>query len=205
MEKVVVFISGKQGGGKTATAKYLRKLFEEFGFAVENLKFADPLYDIHNFIVNYLAPYGYKPEVKWGTLLQYIGTEFGRNQLDQQIWVKILAHKCAHFFSGLGRFIGHPRAVVIVDDLRFKNEFECPIEEGTTVVRIRLEAPESVRKPRCENWRDNTTHQSEIDLDDWLEKFDLVLDTSKHPVQSQADLLQFLQQRGILKGREHEL
>jgi hypothetical protein len=70
--------------------------------------------------------------------------------------------------------------VFIVDDLRFKSEannLEGCLPLGAKVYKIRLNADESVRKMRASKWRDNTAHQSEVDLDDY-DKWDLVIDTN---------------------------
>lgn len=156
----IIALSGAQGSGKTTIA-------EKIGYPI--LKFAAPLYEMHRNILETLRTRGIEvPEGKiYGELLQYLGTEFGRNQFYEDIWVDCMKNSLAMF----------PDANVIVDDVRFGNEFDMLKEQGA--IMVRLECPEDVRKQRAAKWRDNTTHVSEIALDDRLDEFDLVLNTDK--------------------------
>lgn len=101
-------------------------------------------------------------------LLQLMGTEWGRQCVDTNIWVKCL-------LADAERYKAAGMNYLIIDDCRFKNEFE--VLKGPDAVLIRLECNEEARKVRCSQWRDTTTHQSEIDLDDWVDRFDLVINT----------------------------
>lgn len=65
--------------------------------------------------------------------LQLLGTEWGRGMIGERIWL----HQ-------MGRYFGKPFNVVI-DDLRFRNEYEFLREHGATIVRVdrpELEASE---------------------------------------------------------------
>ena len=53
--------------------------------------------------------------------------------------------------------------VILVDDCRFMNEFSAFNDQN--VLAVRLECPDEVRQRRAENWRPNTQHISETDLD----------------------------------------
>jgi len=194
--KMVLLMSGKQGSGKTTTSKYLADLLHGRGLAVKVFKFADPLYEMHQSIMDILAPYGYKPKVKWGKLLQYLGTEFGRDQLDQNIWLNIMKQKLKSWFEVIEWADDYSKAyVVIVDDMRFKNEWLENLREDYKILRIRLECPEQIRKERCENWRPDTTHASEIGLDDWLSKFDLVVHTDEAEIKARKSMELFLYEK----------
>jgi hypothetical protein len=50
----------------------------------------------------------------------------------------------------------------VIDDCRFQNEFYGFKDQSLT---IRLHASEADRKARCDAWRDDVNHISEIDLD----------------------------------------
>lgn len=164
---MVILISGKQGSGKTTLTKALTKRFNNKTHIV---KFADVLYEIHDFALSKLQEYGIQRDIKKdGPLLQLLGTEWGRQTIDDNIWVKVAQSKVKNI-KNLNSDL-----VVIIDDCRFKNE----LLGFTDALLVRLECPKEIRKPRCEMWRDRDNHQSEIDLDDWLDKFDLVFDTSK--------------------------
>jgi len=105
-----------------------------------------------------------------GVFLQKIGSEFGRDLIDKDIWAKILWHKLEHT----------PHDYTIVDDLRFENEFNIL----TDALKIRLECDESVRKSRAAKWRNNTNHISEIGLDQFAldGMFDLYFNTEDKKV-----------------------
>jgi len=185
MQSVVIMISGKQGSGKTATTSFLNEIFSHKKMKIETYKFAGPIYEMQDAVWAIYSKYGYEMKdfvgEKDGELLQWLGTQHGRKK-DQDIWVNILKKRAIEFLRE-AESKSEP-GVVMVDDLRFKNEFTAAesIARFGKVIRIRLECPEEIRKARMapDTWRDNTTHQSEIDLDDWVDKFDLVVDTSQN-------------------------
>lgn len=173
---VVVLISGKQGSGKSTLAKnILRANLDEtkrIGPG-HSLRFAQPLYEMHDAIRKVLMNYKYRKydfEKKDGPLLQLLGTEWGR-KMNDQIWVELLMNKL-NDISG--------DALVTVEDCRFENEFDA-FEGRTDVLRVRLEASKNTRQSRCEMWRTNDTHVSETGLDRYAEmgKFDLVVNADE--------------------------
>jgi len=165
--KRIINVSGKMGSGKTTTLNKIVDKLESLGVPYKKIKFADPLYEMHNYILEYMESYGLKYNgVKHGPLLQYMGTEFGRNTYGDNVWVDIARNKIENLPKN---------TIAIIDDMRFKNEFEA----FSDALKIRLEADKEIRKARCENWRENDNHQSEIDLDDWIDRFDLVYETDK--------------------------
>lgn len=180
---MIVLLSAKQGGGKTTTADQVAEKLKEEGLDVFRTRFAEPLYQMHDRVRDVLNDYGYQPydyETKDGPLLQLLGTEWGR-AMDQEIWVKLCKLGAEAFIQG-SRDSEHT-PVVIIDDCRFKNEFEA----FPNALKIRLECPEIVRKARAEMWRDRTNHPSEIDLDDWVDRFDVVFHTDVTPQEEVVD------------------
>lgn len=174
---MIVLLSAKQGGGKTTTADRVSAKLKEEGLDVFRTRFAEPLYQMHDKVRSVLNDYGYQPydyEVKDGPLLQLLGTEWGR-AMDQNIWVKLCKLGADAFVQGSRDSENTP--VVIIDDCRFKNEFEA----FPDALKIRLECPEEIRKQRAEMWRDRTNHPSEIDLDDWIDRFDSIYRTDLLP------------------------
>ncbi len=170
-----LLISGKQGSGKTTTAKLVSDLLEDTGFGVVNAKFADTLYKMHDACLRILKARGITVPEKSGTLLQLLGTEYGRKVHGEDVWVNCAlgayeelvadAPKDGSFYNDI---------VYVIDDARFKNELAA-FNFGFAA---RLECAKDVRKARCPAWRDNDTHQSETDLDDSLDKFDVVINTA---------------------------
>ena len=165
--KKAIVLHAKQGGGKTTTSRAIAEKLNSIGIKTEFVKFADPLYEMHKIILNFMEDYGHKYEgIKHGPLLQYLGTEFGRKTYGANVWADIAKTKIERLPEN---------TIAIVDDCRFKNEFLTFKDQ----LKIHLVADREIRKQRCENWRDNESHQSEIDLDDWHDKFDLTFETDK--------------------------
>ncbi len=177
----VILISAKQGGGKSTLSCQMRKLIMEeagregFNWVAVEMIFAGAIYDMHNYCRAYLRRYGIPtPGVKDGELLQYLGTEWGRKKFGENVWVDLLRGKIEKQIADSER-VGVNKLVIVVPDLRFKNELDV----WPGAYRVRLECPEEVRRARCSAWRENTAHASENDLDDSLHKFDLVLHSDK--------------------------
>lgn len=173
MAAKIVLISGKMGSGKTTTAKAVVDRLNAKGIKATTIKFADILYEMHEAIRAVCNKYGVPFESKEGDLLQQLGTEWGRRKKGENVWVNATREKMRLLeFSGFEAFV--------VEDCRFKNEFSA----FPGALTVRLEAPEDVRKSRCDGWRDNTNHPSEIDLDGYSAegRFHLKFTTNVIPV-----------------------
>jgi len=172
---MIIVISGPQGSGKSTLANELIKMFGPCGALKQ--RFAQPLYEMHHACRSVLARYkveGYNYDQKDGDLLQLLGTEWGRKTIRDSIWIE-----CIHT-----AIKNAPKNIVhIIEDCRFRNEFDS-FNNMPEVLRIRLAAPEHVRKVRAESWRENTSHASEIDLNQYAEngKFDMYFQTDIEPV-----------------------
>lgn len=174
--KNVILISGKAGAGKSTLAKGL----VEMGLVTETIKFADPLYAAGHAAWASFQRFQVvgKSETLDKTILQLLGTEWGRKR-SQQIWVDSMVRRVSV------RHLSKPELKICIDDLRFRNEFDA----FDQCFSVRLVCSEELRKPRCDSWRENTTHPSEVDLDNYTDRFSLVLDTgvlSKEKVLAQV-------------------
>lgn len=159
----LVLISGKMGSGKTSLQQRVAHLSS--GMNVVTMNFADVIYEMHNAVLDILHDYWPKrPIQKDGPLLQVLGTQWGRETIDQNIWVKIMREKIQQESEA---------DLILIGDCRFENE----LYEFPEALKVRLECPESVRKARCSMWRENSGHASEVSLDCFIDNFDLVLDT----------------------------
>lgn len=174
----IIVISGKQGAGKSTFAEALMKALEARQPRV--YKFADILYELHNIIRDYMRALGVVRPDKDGPLLQLLGTEWGRNTIDTDIWPNIL----------ITRVERDKPQTVFIDDCRFENEFDAMRNRyGNQSIMIRLECPEDIRKKRCPAWRPNTEHPSETGLDKYAAegRFDIYFETDKQKVPECVD------------------
>ena len=197
---MIILISGKQGSGKTTLSQYLKDVLEGKGINVQIMKFASPLYLMHNEVRRVLQGFdpnntlGYDFDKKDGTLLQLLGTDWGRNNIHKDVWAKLtLANAEAYLGPALNGKVISPR-IVIIDDCRFPNELDIPNAESKhPVLNVRLECDRDIRKERCESWRDNEQHESETALDAYAEKFDLTFNTDAWtPYDCTVDILKAL-------------
>ena len=182
-----ILVSGKRHSGKSTLAKKIFEGLEKKGFLVKELRFAEEVYAIDDLLWKHIGKFGYaKPKKSRGTL-QVIGTELGRAQIDNLIWINIVKEKMKKFQAGVESF-GRP-VFFIIEDCRFKNEFD----EFPGAISIRLECSKEIRKARCEAlglvWDESKEdHQSETDLDSYVGegKFGIVLDSNSKDIENIA-------------------
>jgi hypothetical protein len=185
--KKILLISGKQGSGKTSNTNAIMEIVLGLGYLPVIFKFARPLYEMHDAILPILHKYGIRPEAmtKDGELLQVLGTEYGRRRIRESIWIDVCRRQIDAYLNETGP--GTEGRLAVIDDARFENEFDA----FPDAFRVRLEAPEEVRKPRCSYWREEVNHSSEIGLDQYMHmgKFDLVVPTDTASVESTSHLI----------------
>ena len=180
MKNLVVFLSGKQGSGKTTLATGIFNHFlNSDSVWLYNMKFADPLYEMHRAVFNVLENYGVPvPEKIDGNLLQLLGTEWGRQTRGMDFWVDIARWRVSKLTEKPALWPKH--RILLIDDARFPNEIDFMDKApGVETLKIRLEAAEHIRRVRAEKWREAVTHPSEIMLDDYP-RFDKIIFTDKH-------------------------
>lgn len=177
MLKQIVLISGKQGSGKTTLQhKISSKMWARHFRAVESVNFADTIYKIHDFAKNTFRELDLVFPDKDGSLLQVLGTEWGRKTRGESVWVDVVRK----------RILKSNRDTYVIGDCRFENEFKAFPE----ALRVRLVASKDARKLRCSGWRDNDTHPSEVGLDHVDDsEFDMVFNTEEMDADSIAELV----------------
>lgn len=184
--------SGKTTLGKALEEKIRQKIKKAYPIQVT---FASTIYEMHDACLAILKAYGVERDIKKdGTLLQLLGTEWGRNTLGEDIWVNLLKGKMKATVQGIDSDL---EPYFIITDCRMKNEFDA----FPGALHVRLECARDIRKKRCEQWRDRENHPSEIDLDSYVEKnkFDFVFNTGESTVEDCAlVLIEELKDRAIL-------
>ncbi len=151
------------GAGKTFGARYL---VEKYGYVPA--KFAYPVYHIAQ---DY---FGMKDKDR--RLLQVIGTDAGRNQLDPDIWVQRFSEDLC-IVQETRRIMGLDPVAFVVDDVRFPNEHEALKSMGW--VGIYLDVPPALRLARLEK-RDGSAqegtlgHESETKIEEFRSKLTIV-------------------------------
>lgn len=136
---IVAFCADAEGSGKTTAAQYL---MQTQGF--RGLKFADGL---KNMTMSFLYSFGIDPDmvdryvngdlkeivipevgVTSRHLQRTLGTEWGRKHIGDDIWVRLMSHK-VDAWTKAGCFI-------VIDDLRFLNEYELLKDNGALIIRV---------------------------------------------------------------------
>lgn len=134
----IAFAGEMRAGKDTAVAYFLET---QGGL---HLKLADPLYEMQAAIQS-IAGF---PQEKDRALLQYLGTEYGRNK-DENVWVNHLIRRVAE----------HRGQNIFVSDARFNNEFDALKAAG--FILIKMERREDLR---IEAGATHTGHLSEQDV-----------------------------------------
>lgn len=143
---------GKMRSGKDTAADHLVR---SSGGAI--MKFAKPMYDIHDFAVARLGLKG-----KQRRLLQLLGTEWGRHTLGEDIWIDQLEKD----------LVNYPGSVY-VSDCRFPNEAARLHKLGFVLVRV--QRPD---KARVQAGASSEEHESERYIDSLETDITLVNDSS---------------------------
>ncbi len=125
---MIIGFSGGMGCGKSTAIEQL----EFFTKKAPNLvKFAGPLYDMQEYIYRRIASVYDRPEgfVKDRVLLQWLGTNWGRDTISQSIWVDL--------WKADAEYTSHrSRKDIVCDDVRFDNEAVAIKELGGYVIKI---------------------------------------------------------------------
>lgn len=157
---MIIGISGRMGSGKSTAIEALKTL----GRPVYVHKFAGPLYQIQEFIYRLIAPVYTPPEgfVKHRALLQFLGTDFGRDTISKTLWVDLWKKRAEHL-QATAKSKGDD-LIIVSDDTRFDNEAETIMSMGGYVIRI--DRPES--EDHAEGGTGIANHASEAGLRDDL-------------------------------------
>ena len=161
-----IYICGKAGAGKSVLADYI---IREHGY--KRSKFAYPVYNI---------AYDYFGMTdKDRNLLQTIGTDVGRDELNNNLWVNRFAEDMK-IVKRTRELLKLEPVHYVSDDVRFPNEHETLRKEGW--LGIYLDVSDELCRERLVS-RDGTaqestlTHKAETSLDEFSDKL-IRLDSS---------------------------
>jgi hypothetical protein len=183
-KKTIIGITGFKGAGKDTLANILdgskgdagllQKIFSQ---GISRLTFAEPIYAMMEAL---LTSMGLDPKttrenkeeiipvlgVSRRTLLQTLGTEWGRKVIRAKIWIDIFESR-----SSRAR-----HDIVMVTDLRFDNEGEHVHERQGIILRITQ--PGQVREDG---------HESEVGMSDHLIDIDIISDGSVQDLEKRVE------------------
>lgn len=135
MKPILIGLTGRARSGKSTAAKHLVGTY-----LLEHYAFADPLRDGLMAIFN-LDPTDFEGDRKeqplaWldrspRQLMQSMGTEWARNTVHPDVWVKLAEQNLDYMTKALGAVLGF-----VVSDVRFENEADLIRRRGGTVIHI---------------------------------------------------------------------
>ena len=135
MKPILIGLTGRARSGKSTASEHLVGTY-----MLEHYAFADPLRDGLMAIFN-LDPSDFEGDRKeqplaWldrspRQLMQSMGTEWARNTVHPDVWVKLAEQNLDYMTKALGAVLGF-----VVSDVRFENEAELIRRRGGTIVHI---------------------------------------------------------------------
>lgn len=147
----VLALTGKMGAGKSTVATIIEQMFSP----VKIMKFAQPLYDIQSYAYGRVGRTLPK-EGKNRKLLQFLGTEWGRDQLDKDVWCKL-------WYRDVALALRHDKDLFVVcDDLRFDNEAVVAQKMGALIVEVQS-SQDRINKVNTGHASEQGIHEDFID------------------------------------------
>ena len=180
-----LYLVGKGGTGKTKIAEYL---IQNYGY--KQGKVAYPVYSI---AINYLDM-SLEPSEKNRPLLQYVGTDIGRNKISQDIWINRFVEDI-WIAQETAKDLYNKEIKFVSDDTRFENEHLALRDAGW--VGLYLDTPKDIRINRLiardgDAQEGSLNHVSETELDSFKDEL-IKVDTSGSLQQSFENLEQTLE------------
>lgn len=141
MKPILIGLAGLARSGKSTVADHLERVH-----MLEQYAFADPLrtglMEIFNLDAEDFEGDSKEQELAWlgkspRQLMQSMGTEWGRQMVHPDVWLKIAEQNLNYMQNALTSVIGF-----VVSDVRFKNEADFIRRRGGVIIHIRrTEAP----------------------------------------------------------------
>lgn len=176
-KKLVIFLGGEQGSGKSGSHMFLSDFLCRLGYylPLKSVKFAGILYEIKALLD------GNEPPAN-KVILQKLGDAV-REEYGVDYMVKRTKKEILEFFDqDATPWSSSTHKALIVDDVRKALELKLSDDlkdNGIDVISIYLDAPEEVRKARLgDQWRPNTKHNTEAELEAIKKLFDHIVSTA---------------------------
>lgn len=147
-KKIIIGITGIAGSGKDTVRAIL-----EAEHAAHGMAFADPmrtmigaLFEANGIDKGYMLDREFKEQpipgigASYRQMAQTLGTQWGRDCLDQDIWLRIAAAKIRDL-----EWQHSAPGVYVISDVRFYNEAEWVRAQGGVIWRVRREQAMPVR------------------------------------------------------------
>lgn len=130
MSRLIAFTGG-MGTGKSTAINFITNLGRDNALPVKLVKFAGPLYDMQEMIYGRISPVIKRQEdfKKDRKLLQWLGTDWGRDTISKTLWVDLWKADVEAALSDL-------TTIVVCDDVRFDNEAETVHALGGKVIKL---------------------------------------------------------------------
>lgn len=127
----LIGLTGKMGSGKSTAIKFITKWAGRNKRDIKPLKFAQPLYDMQEYIYDRISPVYTRPDdfVKDRKLLQWLGTEWGRDTIRKTLWGDIFAEAFTTWSK-------NEAVIVVSDDVRFDTEAELIHKLGGKIIQL---------------------------------------------------------------------
>lgn len=132
----LIAFTGKAHSGKTTAAQFLLRA------GYERVSFADPIKQMVRCLTPTTDKHAAPPAFGGKTLrelYQTLGTDWGRNMVDPNIWVSLGRERIQSLLLDTCEGINKG---VVIDDLRFDNEAELVRDLGGLVIRVEREGAE---------------------------------------------------------------
>lgn len=156
MTKIIGF-TGRMGSGKSTLIKCLKDVQNK---DLELFKFAQPLYDMQEAVYEIIKKGYVRPKdfLKDRKLLQFLGTEWGRDTLKETLWSDIWKKSVLEFID-LHPTAGKKEFLIVTDDIRFDTEAELVKSMGGIVIEV----TSNKTSERIDT--SNSSHKSESGID----------------------------------------
>lgn len=159
---VLIGVMGNKGSGKTTISEFLKEsyIFTEKSFADPLKRACQVLFNLSDDQIYSTQEKKETPDPRWFNctprkILQFVGTDLLRNNLDQimpGLGVNVFTHSFKIWYDN--EIKKNPQINIIVSDVRFQNEIDLIQSLDGFVIKI----------DRPNNLDVNDMHQSEIEL-----------------------------------------